>query len=39
MLVECENCGMEVEKRPSQLKKREHHFCSLECFGEWRKIE
>jgi len=37
MLVKCENCGIEFEKGPSQVKKRKHHFCSPDCFGEWRR--
>jgi len=35
-LVECENCGTEVEKIPSLIKRAEHHFCSKECHNEWK---
>jgi len=35
-LVECENCGTEVEKIPSLIKRTKHHFCSKECHNEWK---
>lgn len=34
MLVKCDNCNKEINKRPSQV--REHNFCCNECYGIWR---
>lgn len=35
--VECDWCGEETYKRPSNLKNHNHKFCSRECHSEWRK--
>ena len=31
MKVKCENCGGDVNKIPSQIKRTKHHFCSTRC--------
>ena len=36
-IVFCELCGAKVEKLPYYLDKREHHFCSQECWHKWNK--
>lgn len=35
LYINCENCGKEVYKTLSQLKKGEHHFCSVKCQKEY----
>jgi len=35
--VYCENCGKVSHKWPSDLEKCERHFCSKECFDEFRR--
>ena len=32
----CQKCGKKFYKRPSQIKKYKHSFCSRKCFGEWK---
>jgi len=43
--IECEQCGKEFRRAKSDLKDRRnggeynHHFCSQECLGKWRRVE
>ena len=32
----CDNCGKEIEQRPSRIKKAKRHFCSRRCQGKWK---
>lgn len=32
----CEHCGATVTRKPSELKKRAHVFCSTRCCAKWR---
>lgn len=32
--VQCEVCGMEMLKKPSEVEMYEEHYCSIECMGE-----
>ena len=34
--VKCDFCGEMVDKYPSQIKSRDHHFHNRECMGKWR---
>ena len=36
MLVNCDYCGAETNKRPSMIKKRKHLFCSVPCYAQWQ---
>jgi hypothetical protein len=36
IIVNCDQCGREMEIRPSDLNNQEHCFCSRECAGKWR---
>ena len=31
----CDQCGSEIEKSPSHIKKAKHHFCNNKCRGRW----
>lgn len=31
----CDQCGLEIERPPSHIKKTKHHFCNGECWGRW----
>jgi len=31
MIIECDKCGVEFIKKPSQVKRSKKHFCSKEC--------
>ena len=31
----CEQCGKEVHKAPSRIKRTKHRFCSKDCFYAW----
>ena len=33
----CENCGKSKCKSASEVRKRKHHFCSKDCYWEYRK--
>ena len=35
MIVKCHICEKEFYKRPGEVKKTNHNFCSKKCFGEW----
>lgn len=35
--LNCEECGDEVVKKPSEVKRKDHHFCSQECWIEWQR--
>ena len=34
--IECQNCGNEFTRWPSQIEKYDDHFCSKDCHNEWR---
>lgn len=34
LLVKCDTCGVNVKKKPSDIKK--HNFCSQECYHEYQ---
>lgn len=36
VVVNCDNCGREIERTPYRLQKLNHHFCNAKCMGEWR---
>lgn len=35
MIVKCSWCGEELNRIPSIVEKRNHHFCNRECYGNW----
>ena len=35
--VTCETCGKSVCKPPRQVREANHHFCSKECYYEYRR--
>ena len=36
IVFNCENCGKEHSVPKSDFENRKHHFCSSECYNEWR---
>lgn len=34
--VECDNCGEQFQRTPSEIERYEHSFCSEVCKGEWQ---
>lgn len=38
MLIKCDYCNVEIEKKVSQIKRVKHHFCSKSCFYKFREI-
>lgn len=39
MLVKCDNCGKEFNKKPNQIKRHKTHFCSKGCQKEFKNIK
>jgi len=39
VVVECENCGDDIHKTPSQAERDIQHFCDKDCLGEYRSGE
>ncbi len=35
MIVQCDNCGKSINRRPSY--NRKHNFCCRRCYHEWRR--
>jgi len=35
MLIKCQVCGKELNRKPSQIKKNKNQFCSLKCVGKY----
>ena len=33
----CDNCGELSHEKPSHYKRKKRHFCSMECYSEYRK--
>jgi len=33
--VRCDNCGKHFDKKPSEVERHEHNFCSRECYWEF----
>lgn len=36
MLINCDYCGEEFHKKPSQIKRSKNHFCSKWCNDKWQ---
>lgn len=36
--VECSQCGKQIERDPSKVKRNNHFFCGAACWDEWRKV-
>lgn len=36
-IVECDNCGSDVERKPREAERYDNHFCNQECKNEWQK--
>ena len=36
MIVFCENCGKELKRKPSRVKKHPLQFCNMKCMGEYQ---
>ena len=34
--VNCETCGVEIERKPCKLERSQNFFCSTECEGKWK---
>lgn len=39
MMIDCDCCQIELDRKPSQVTKYNHHFCSRKCNDEWRKAQ
>ena len=39
MIVKCDYCNIEFEKRNSEIKNSKHNFCCPEHFAMWKKVE
>ncbi len=39
MMVKCDNCGKEFNKKPSRINKCKFHFCSNKCSSDWQTDE
>jgi len=39
MIVKCENCGNEFNKKPSNIKKTRHNFCNMKCCYKQKDID
>lgn len=39
MIVSCDYCGIQFDKKPCYVKVSAHHFCSRKCNDEWRKTQ
>lgn len=39
MMINCDYCGIEFNKKPCHVKVSAHHFCSRKCNDEWRKAQ
>jgi len=39
MLIKCDYCGEKYYIRPSHFKRKNHHFCSRTCYGNWERGE
>lgn len=37
VIVNCSNCGAEIERKLSQVKSRKDHYCNRKCRTEWCK--
>lgn len=37
MEVKCDYCGKVKDRKPSDLKGKKNHFCSMDCFSKWLK--
>ena len=35
MIVSCDQCGASVNKKPSQIKRTKHNFCSKSCANSY----
>ena len=38
MLIKCDNCGEQFNKKPSKIKLSDKHFCSNKCSSESKKV-
>ena len=34
----CQFCAAAVDRKPRDIRAREHHFCNKWCFNEWKKL-
>jgi len=37
--VPCAQCGKDLDRIPSRVKRTKHHFCNRECMGKWEKAQ
>lgn len=37
ILTNCDYCGCEIKRKPSDLKRRKRHFCSPECWVKFKQ--
>lgn len=35
MIINCDYCNKEFNKKPSQIKRSKNHFCSKDCHNKW----
>lgn len=38
MIIKCDNCGDDFNKKPSRITRSKNNFCSKECQGEYKTI-
>lgn len=39
MIIKCDWCGKEFNKKPFEVARYEHHYCSKQCYGEMFESE
>lgn len=37
VIAKCDYCGIEFDTKPSAYAKKKRHFCSMECYAEYRE--
>lgn len=37
MTITCDKCGREFQRKPSQIERSEHNFCSLKCHTDFQR--
>lgn len=39
MVIQCDWCGKEFNKKPFEVARYEHHYCSKQCYGKMFESE
>lgn len=35
----CETCGVDIAVMPSQYHRQKHHYCSCDCYNEYKRVK